>query len=97
MARVQPDYRTFYEETDRLLALLRSMTALGAMHRKLIAEIVHLRLAILLENHMKIIFSKLCCGTPYIDGSVPTCSPDKRLLQPRCMRCARLIDKRQSV
>ena len=34
------------------------MTTLGAMHRKVIAEIAHLRLAILLENHMKIIFWK---------------------------------------
>lgn len=71
MARLQPDYRTFYEETDRLLALLGSTTQLGAMHRKVIAEIVHLRLATLIENHVKIIFSKLCCGTPYIDGSAP--------------------------
>lgn len=71
MARLDLDYRTFYEETDRLLALLGSISTLGAMHRKVIAEIVHLRLTILLENHMKIIFSKLCCGTPYIDGSVP--------------------------
>ena len=60
-----------YEETDRLIALLGSMTALGTEHRKVIAEIAHLRLGILLENHMKIIFSKLCCGTPYIDGSLP--------------------------
>ena len=71
MARLNIEYRTFYEETDRLLALLDSMTTLGAMHRKVIAEIAHLRLAILLENHMKIIFSKLCCGTPYLDGSEP--------------------------
>jgi len=71
MARLDPDYRTFYGETDRLLALLASTTALSANHRKIVAEIVRLRLAILLENHMKIIFSKLCCGTPYIDGSVP--------------------------
>ena len=72
MARLDPDYRTFYEETDRLLALLGSMATLGAAHRKVIVEIVHLRLAILLENHMKIIFAKLCCGTPYMDGSAPT-------------------------
>lgn len=47
------------------------MVTLGAVHRKVIAEIVHLRLTILLENHMKIIFTKLGCGTPYVDGSVP--------------------------
>jgi hypothetical protein len=71
MARLYPEYWRFYEETDRLLALLGSVTTLGAAHRKVVAEIVHLRLAILLENHMKIIFAKLCCGTPYVDGSMP--------------------------
>ena len=71
MAQLGPEYRTFHEETDRLLALLASITTLGAAHRKVIAEIVHLRLSILVENHMKIIFSKLSCGAPYIDGSVP--------------------------
>jgi hypothetical protein len=38
MARLDPEYRTFYEDTDRLLALLGSTTALGATHRKVIAE-----------------------------------------------------------
>jgi hypothetical protein len=30
-----------------------------------------LRLAILVENHLKIIFGKICCATPYLDGTVP--------------------------
>jgi hypothetical protein len=71
MARLTPELRSFTEETDRLLALLASISDMAAMHRKIIAEIAHLRLAILLENHMKIILSKLCCGAAYIDGSVP--------------------------
>src|SRR5258708_38894932 len=71
MSQLDPEYRSFFKETDRLLALLSSMSAMAALHRTLIAEIVHLRLAILLENHMKIIFSKLCCGATYIDGSPP--------------------------
>jgi hypothetical protein len=71
MARLHPELRSFTEETDRLLALLASITAMASLHRKVIAEIVHLRLAILLENHMKIIMSKLCCGTAYLDGTLP--------------------------
>ena len=71
MARLNPEYNTFFEETDRLLALLSSCSNMAALHRKLIAEIVHLRLAILLENHMKTIFAKLCCGAAYIDGTAP--------------------------
>jgi len=61
MARLHPELRSFTEETDRLLALMASITAMAPLHRKVIAEIVHLRLAILLENHMKIIMAKLCC------------------------------------
>jgi hypothetical protein len=72
MARLHPELRSFTEETDRLLALMASITAMASLHRKVIAEIVHLRLAILLENHMKIIMAKLCCGTAYLDGTVPT-------------------------
>jgi hypothetical protein len=71
MARLHPELRSFTEETDRLLALLASITTMASLHRKVIAEIVHLRLAILLENHVKIIMSKLCCGTAYLDGSIP--------------------------
>ena len=71
MARLDPEYRSFFEETNRLLALLASSSTMAALHRKVIAEIVHLRLAILLENQMKTIFSKLVCGAPYLDGTLP--------------------------
>jgi hypothetical protein len=71
MARLDPELRSFTGETDRLLALLGSIAGMAAVHRKVIAEIAHLRLAILVENPMKTIFAKLCCGTAYIDGSVP--------------------------
>ena len=71
MPRVDPEWRTFGSETDRLLALLRSITSLEIAHRKVIAEIVHLRHSILLENHLKIVFSKLSCGAAYLDGSMP--------------------------
>lgn len=71
MPLLNPEYKSFYEETDRLLSLLSSMPNVLPQHRKLLAEIIHLRLAILLENHMKIIFSKLCCGARYADGSRP--------------------------
>jgi len=72
MARLDPELRSFTEETDRLLALLASINPMASLHRKLIAEVVHLRLAILVENHMKIVISKLCCGTCYLDGSTPS-------------------------
>src|SRR5437764_941998 len=59
------------QETDRLLSLLGSTRLIEAVHRKVIAEIIHLRLAILLENHLKIVFGKLCCAANYLDGTNP--------------------------
>jgi hypothetical protein len=41
------------------------------VHRRVIAEIAHLRLAILVENHLKVIFSKICCAAGYLDGTAP--------------------------
>jgi hypothetical protein len=71
MPRLHPEYNSFVRETDRLLALLASTTAIGPAHRKVVAEIVHLRLAILLENHLKQLFGKICCGAQYLDGTTP--------------------------
>jgi hypothetical protein len=71
MPRLHPEYGSFVRETDRLLALLASTSMIGPAHRKVVAEIVHLRLAILLENHLKQVFGKLCCAAPYLDGSAP--------------------------
>jgi hypothetical protein len=71
MARLDVEHRSFFKETDRLLDLLVSMSQLSATHRKIIAEITHLRLVFLVENHLKRIFSKLCCGAPYLDTSSP--------------------------
>lgn len=71
MARLAPDHNSFFHETDRLLALLRSLAGVAPVHRKLIAEIMLMRLSFLLENHLKLIFAKLSCGARYLDGSIP--------------------------
>lgn len=71
MAKLQPELNEFFSETDRLLHLMSSTAEIDGVHRKVIAEIVHLRLSILLENNLKRIFSKICCGALYLDGSVP--------------------------
>lgn len=71
MPSLADDYAVFRAETTRLINLLASTSTLAPAHRKVIAEIALLRLAILIENSMKSVFCKLSCGATYIDGSVP--------------------------
>jgi len=71
MPSLANDYADFRAETVRLTALLGSTSSLGPKHRKYIAEIALLRLAILIENTMKSVFCKLSCGATYIDGAAP--------------------------
>ncbi len=73
MARLDPHYAAFVKESDRLVALLGSISRIDAVqHRKLIAEIVLLRLSSLLETHLELVFAKLTCGASYLDGSRPS-------------------------
>jgi len=65
------DYADFRAETARLNNLLASTVTLAPAHRKHIAEIALLRLAILIENSMKSVFCKLLCGADFIDGTSP--------------------------
>jgi hypothetical protein len=71
MPQLLPEHRSFEHETDRLLRLLASTSTIETAHRRVIAEIIHLRLAILMENHLKVIFGKICCAAPYLDGTIP--------------------------
>ena len=83
MVRLGPDHISFIRGSDGLLALLVSTASVIPSYRKLISEIVLLRLSILLENHLKIIYTKLACGAEYLDGSLP-----KLLLNHRSMSVA---------
>jgi hypothetical protein len=71
MPRLEPEHRSFMQETDRLLRLLNSITSIEITHRRVIAEIIHLRLSILVENHLSVIIGKICCAATYLDGSAP--------------------------
>jgi hypothetical protein len=71
MPSLSGDYQDFRVETDRLTRLLASTTSLAPPHRKFIAEIALLRLAILIENNLKLAFCKLICGALYLDGTGP--------------------------
>ncbi len=71
MPSIHGDYADFRAETARLNTLLESTANLAPAHRKYIAEIALLRLAILIENSMKTVFCKLLCGADFIDGTSP--------------------------
>jgi hypothetical protein len=71
VASLIPDLKSFRKETDRLLSLVRSGNSLAASHRKLVAEIVLLRLSYLIENHVRDVVAKICCEVSYVDGSKP--------------------------
>ena len=65
------DWREFQIYTNRLDFLIRSTESLTAQHRKLIAELSMIQLALLAENSLDSICSKLLCGTRYLDGTSP--------------------------
>jgi hypothetical protein len=71
MPSLTADYAGFRAECDRLTNLLRSTGPLDPAHRKFIAEIALLRLAILIESSMYIACCKLACGASYLDGTLP--------------------------
>ena len=72
MLNVLVDYRVHDFETNRLLSLCGTLTKLSAVHQKLVAEIIILRLFDLFENLVSSVSAKLACGARYVDGTRPT-------------------------
>ena len=68
---IKRDFAEFFRVTDRLILLMPTISAIEVGHRKLVCEVVLIRLFLALENSTKSIFSKLACETPYIDGGQP--------------------------
>ncbi len=68
---IKRDFAEVFGVTDRLISLMPTISAIEVGQRKLVCEIVLIRLFLALENSTKSIFSKLACETPYLDGSQP--------------------------
>jgi len=51
--------------------LLPSLSALEVAHRKLVAEIMMVRLFLALENTIAAVSAKMLTGAPYLDGTSP--------------------------
>lgn len=67
------DRDEFHSQSIRLDSLLSSLSTLHIRHRKLVAEIVMIRLFLLVENTIQSVCAKLLCGATYLDGSQPQC------------------------
>lgn len=68
---IKRDFAEVFGVTDRLISLMPTISAIEVGPRKLVCEIVLIRLFLALENSTKSIFSKLASETPYLDGSQP--------------------------
>ena len=64
--------RPVLSPVGKLLSLVRSLHPLQAEHQKLVAEVVMIRLFMLLETVVESICCKLCCGATYLDGTTPS-------------------------
>ena len=71
MASFAPNLAEATHQIDKLTALVASTTHLEPAHRKLIAEVVLVRLSILVEAQTRSICCKIACGTRFLDGSNP--------------------------
>lgn len=65
------DWRRFGDVSSRLKVLISSIQHISPAHRKLVAEIVMVRLFLLIDNTIASISAKMLCGADYVDGTQP--------------------------
>ena len=80
------DWAQCEAETVRLRSLLPSLVTLSPAHRKLVAEIVMVRLFLLIENTIASSAAKMLCGAAYLDATLPM-----RLVTPQSMEAAKTL------
>lgn len=78
------EWRDFQAKTFHLQDLLVTIQEIPPGKQKLMAEIIMIRLFLLLENTFSSIAPKLLCGANYLDGTVPV-----RNVAPRSIAAAR--------
>jgi hypothetical protein len=82
--RLAVDWKEFCSQTLNLGSLLDPISTLPVHHRKLIAEIVLVRLFLLIENSVQSICAKILCGASYLDNTSPQCSIKARSASHAC-------------
>lgn len=68
---LEVDWRRFQQQAGSLESLLPSLHSLPVSHRKLVAEMIMIRLVMLVGNTMSSACLKILCGTQYLDGASP--------------------------
>lgn len=81
--RLDVTWAGYQAESLRLRQLVPSLASLQPGHRKLVAEIVLVRLFLLLENAIASTSAKILCGAGYLDATRPA-----RVVTPRSMVAA---------
>jgi hypothetical protein len=69
--KIEPTWLAYREESLRLQALMGELPTLSMKHRKLVAEIVMVRLFLMLENALSECACKVVCGSKYLDSTLP--------------------------
>jgi hypothetical protein len=65
------DLREFDSQVSRMTSLISSLNNLSIDHRKLVAEIMMVRLFLMVENTIQSACAKLLCGATYLNASQP--------------------------
>lgn len=71
MPNLGRDLMFFNAEIQKLENAIAALSKVGFSQRKLLAEIVLIRLFLLLENSIELISCKIACGAGYLDGTIP--------------------------
>lgn len=69
--KLETDYLSYYQETDKYLTILNNITTLQPKYSKMLSEVLMLRLFDLFIDTIISITTKILCGALYYDGSVP--------------------------
>ena len=71
MSSFTPEWTAFQKTVSRLEAVLASTNNLAPASRKIVAELVVVRLAVAVENALSRASYKAVAGTSFLDGSAP--------------------------
>lgn len=71
MPKARTDLDLFLKDTDRLIDILNNIKIINPYYRKLVCELIFVRLFFSVENSLQSIFAKLTCGATYLDGTNP--------------------------
>jgi hypothetical protein len=81
MVNLNVDYLACCNEITRLLTLQTNISSIAPTYRKIVAEIIIIRLFDILQDSISSIACKVICGANYQDGSTPILLGSARNMQ----------------